>query len=51
MAALGLCCFAWAFSSWGEWGCSSLRASHCGGFSCGAQALGPWASAVAAAGL
>ena len=29
-----------------------VRASHCGGFSCcGAQALGPWASVVAAHGL
>ena len=38
LAALGLCCGA--------------RASHCGGFSCyGAQALGAWASVVAARGL
>ena len=28
-----------------------LMASHCGGFSCGAQALGPWASVAAARGL
>ena len=37
LAALGLCCSAWAFSSCGKWGilfsCESW-ASHCGGFSC-----------------
>ena len=27
------------------------RASHCGGFSCGAQALGTWASVDVACGL
>ena len=38
LAALGLCCGAWA--------------SHCSGFSCcGAQALGVWASVVVAHGL
>ena len=38
MAALGLCCSAWA--------------SHCGGFSCcGARALGARASVVVAHGL
>ena len=26
-------------------------ASHCGGFSCGARALGAWASVVVASGL
>ena len=37
MAALGLCCHMWPFSS------RSARAAHCGGFSCGAQAVGAWA--------
>ena len=53
LAALGLCCCTWAFSS-----CSKrrllfiARASHCGGFSCcGARALGTWASVVVAHGL
>ena len=47
LAELGLCCWAWAFSSCGEVG-----ASHCGGFSCcGAQALGLRASVVEAHGL
>ena len=33
VVALGLCCCMWTFSS-------SMRASHCGGFSCcGAQTL------------
>ena len=46
LAALGLHCHTWAFSSCGE------QASHCGGFSCRrAQALGVQASAVAAHGL
>ena len=46
LALLGLCCCTRAFSSCGAW------ASHCGGFSCcGAQALGAWASVVAARGL
>ena len=46
LAALGLCCCAWAFSSCG------VRASHCSGFSCcGAQALGVRASVVVARGL
>ena len=46
MAALGLRCFAWAFSSCGAW------ASHCGGFSCcRAWALGARASVVVARGL
>ena len=46
LAALGLHCYAWAFSSCGE------QASHCGGFSgCRAQALGVQASAAAARGL
>ena len=37
LAALGLCCCKWAFSSCGEWGLLSTggaRASHRGGFSC-----------------
>ena len=55
LAALGLCCCTWAFSSCGEGG-ATLRcdawASHCGGFSCcGAWALGTQASVVAARGL
>ena len=37
MAVLGLRCYMRPFSSW------SVRAAHCGGFSCGAQALGAWA--------
>ena len=46
LAALGLRCCAWAFSSCGE------RASHCGGFSCcRAPALGMKASVVVARGL
>ena len=54
LAVLDLCCCAWAFSSCGEPGYSSLQrqASHCGGFSCcGARALGTWASVVVAYGL
>ena len=54
MAALGLCCCAWTFSSCGKWWllCCSARASHCGGFSCcGARALGVRASVVVAHGL
>ena len=27
--------------------CCGVQASHCGGFSCGAQALGAWASVLA----
>ena len=46
LAALGLRCYVWAFSSCGKW------ASHCGGFSCcGAWAPGARASVVAASGL
>ena len=51
LAALGLCCFAWAFSSCGEQGLLSCCAwaSHCGGFSCcKTQALGARASTAAA---
>ena len=56
LAALGLRCCTWAFSSCGERGLLFLRcgarASHCGGFSCcGARALGTWASVVVACGL
>ena len=44
MAALGLCCFAQAFSSHSEWELLSncgAQASHCGGWSsCRAQVLG-----------
>ena len=43
LAALGLCCFARAFSSCG------VQSSPCGGFSCcGARALDAWASVVVA---
>ena len=46
LAALGLHCCAWAFSSCDE------RASHCSGFSrCGTRALGARASVVVAHGL
>ena len=51
MAALGLHCFVWAFSSRGQRGllCRGARASHYGGLSCcWALALGTWASVVAA---
>ena len=54
MAALGLRCCAWAFSSHGEWGYSSLC---CAGFSLwwllllGAQALGARVSVVVARGV
>ena len=55
LAALGLRCCAWAFSSCGEWGLlfrCGAQASHCGGFSCcGAQALGARASVIVAWGL
>ena len=55
LAALGLHCWARAFSSYGEWG-ATLRcgawASHCGGFSCcGAWAVGAQASVAVARGL
>ena len=51
LAALGLCCYAWAFSSCGERGLLFVvvhaRASHCDGFSrCRASALGAQASVV-----
>ena len=55
MAALGFCCGMWVFSSCGEQGLLSncgARASHCGGFSCGAtQALGTQAPVAVAQGL
>ena len=55
LAALGLPCCAWAFSSCGQWGLlswSGAQCSHCVGFSsCGAQVLGTQASAVVAQGL
>ena len=45
MAAVGLHCCVRAFSSCGKWeppaGCGVLT-SHCGDFSCGAQALELW---------
>ena len=43
-SVLSLCCCAWAFSSCGEQGrlfSCSTQASYCGGFTRGAQALGP----------
>ena len=43
LAVVGLCCCTQAFFSYGEWGYSL----HCGGFFCGAQALGKQASVVA----
>ena len=49
LSALGLHCFAWAFSSCGEQGLLSgcgAQCSHGGGFSCGAQVLGTWGSVV-----
>ena len=55
LVVLGLHCYAWAFSSCGEWGLLSscvARASHCGGFfCCRAWAPGTWASVLAAPGL
>ena len=51
LVALGLRCCTWAFCSCREPGLLSgcgAQASHCGGFSCEAQALGALASAVAA---
>ena len=55
LAALGLDCHAWAFSSCGEQRVLSscdTRASHCSGFSCcEVQTLGTWASVVEAHGL
>ena len=55
MAALGLHCCLWAFSSCVERGllfCCGAQASHCGGFSCcGAWALGARTSVVVAHGL
>ena len=55
LAALGLRCCAWAFSSCGEQGLLFVAvrwASHCSGFSCcGAWALGVWASVLVARGL
>ena len=52
LAALGLHCYTWAFSSCSEQGLLSscgMRASHCGGFSCyGAQALGTSTSVTVA---
>ena len=54
LVAVGLCCCEQGFSSCREQGPLSscdARASHCGGFSCGAWIQGAWASAVAAHGL
>ena len=53
LAALGLHCCTWAFSSCGERGLLFIaRASHCSGFSCcRARALGAQASVVVARGL
>ena len=55
LALLGLHCCMWAFSSFHKSGLLSscdAWASHWGGFSCcRAQALGAWASVIAARGL
>ena len=53
LCALGLRCCVWAFLQLrGATLHCGARASHCSGFSrCGAQALGAWASVVAARGL
>ena len=55
MTALGLYCFAQAFSSFGKWGATllcSVMVSYCDGFSCwGVKALGTRASVVATLGL
>ena len=54
LATLGLCCWAWAFSGWGEWGllCCGARASDCSCFShCRARSLGAWALGVVACGI
>ena len=52
-ATLCLHCSVWAFSSCSEQGLPWLQctALYCDGFSCGAQALGAWASVVVAHGL
>ena len=54
LAAFGLRCWSWAFSSCGEQGllCCSAHAPHCSGFSCcRVWALGAQASVVVARGL
>ena len=54
MPVLGPHCWVQAFSAYSKRVCSycGVQASHCGGgFCCGAQALGAWASAAAAYGL
>ena len=55
MAALGLCCCSWAFSSYGERGLLFLAVRGLlikVAFLCyGASALGTWASVLAARGL
>ena len=54
MAALGLCCYAWAFSSCGEWGPLFVvvrRLLIAVASRCGARALGVRASVVVACGL
>ena len=55
LATLGLCCYAWVFSSFGKQGLpssGSVWVSRGGGFSCcGAQALGVWVSIVVVHGL
>ena len=55
LAALGLCCHAWAFPQLQRAGATlrcGAQASHCGGFSCcRARALGAWASVVVARGF
>ena len=54
MALLGLCCWAWTFSSYGKRVLLpgfSARASHCTGLCGGTQALGVWALVVVMHGL
>ena len=53
LAALGLCCFAWVFSSCSEWGLLLVVLSgHWSGISCcEAYSLSTWASVVVARGL
>ena len=53
LTVVGLCCCMKAFSSCNKRGllCCGARASHFSDFSCGPQALGAWASGVAAHGL
>ena len=51
MAVLGLCCCAWGFSASRGYSSCAVRASHCGGFSCGTRTLGEWAQQLWHTGL